>query len=58
LLQRLCVAGRCPDKAETSATLVVRPADGALFLIKSRHFQVLVEPKINVIAGMAPMIGI
>jgi hypothetical protein len=23
-----------------------------------RHFQVLVEPKINVIAGMAPMIGI
>jgi hypothetical protein len=30
----------------------------ALFLIKSRHFQVLVEPKINVIAGMASMIGI
>jgi hypothetical protein len=58
LLQRLCVAGRCPDKAETSATLVVRPAEGLVPDQDGRHFPVWTEPKINVIAGMAPMIGI
>jgi hypothetical protein len=34
------------------------PRPPALFLINWATFQVLVEPKINVIAGMAPMIGI
>jgi hypothetical protein len=58
LLQRLCVAGRCPDKAETSATLVAQPAAGLVPDQDGRHFQALAEPKINVIAGMAPMIGI
>jgi hypothetical protein len=34
------------------------PATGLVPDQDGRHFQVLVEPKINVIAGMAPMIGI
>jgi hypothetical protein len=38
--------------------LVARPATGLIPDQDRRHLQVLVEPKINVIAGMAPMTGI
>jgi hypothetical protein len=38
--------------------LVARPATGLVPDQGGLHFQVLVEPKINVIAGMAPMTGI
>jgi hypothetical protein len=38
--------------------LVARPASDLVPDQDGRHFQVFVEPKINVIAGMAPMTGI
>jgi len=58
LLQRLCVAGRCPDKAETSATLVGQPVPGLVTDQSRIIFREPAQPEINVIAGMAPMIGI
>jgi hypothetical protein len=38
--------------------LVARPATGLVPDQDGRHFQVLVEPKINGIAGMASIAGI
>jgi hypothetical protein len=50
LLGGLCVAGRCPDKAETSATLVGLPFQIASSSQRDDHDRVLEELKINVIA--------
>jgi hypothetical protein len=53
-LQRLCVAGRCPDKAETSATLVGQAVPGLATDQSRGIFREAAQGEINVIAGMAP----
>jgi hypothetical protein len=50
--------GAMPGQGGNVCDLVVRPAKGLVPDQDGRHFQVWEEPKINVIAGMAPMTGI